>query len=430
MTERMNLRETSNELNDYLQASLELGVGDADALRSGVESALADALAQSKSWLNNPPRPLEAGPSDKARAEVLAARPSVSHSPLRLPERAVLRDKLKGALVCRAAGCTLGAIVEGWTVDRMREWAARTGETFPPVDYWGEAFTPRSVRYGASECGEYTRGGMRGVPVDDDMTYTMLGLIIAERFGVDFTTDDVARAWLDWLPVACTAEDVTLRNLKKGVGAETAGAIDNPYCEWIGADIRSDPWAYLAMGDPEKAARMAYTDAALSHRKEGVYGAMAMAAAQAAAFCAGSAEEAFGLALREIPERCGTADTIRWALETAPSLAGWEDARRRVDERFPHMHSVHTLNNLCLTIFALTLGKRDVTAVLGQAVAMGLDNDCTAASAGSVVGAIVGAGAVPEHWTRPFGDTIHTYLTGYEKFGIEDSVDRFLRLNG
>jgi hypothetical protein len=32
------------------------------------------------------------------------------------------REKLGGALLARMAGCTLGAIVEGWSVERMKTW--------------------------------------------------------------------------------------------------------------------------------------------------------------------------------------------------------------------------------------------------------------------------------------------------------------------
>ncbi|MCK5738328.1 ADP-ribosylglycohydrolase family protein [bacterium] len=108
---------------------------------------------------------------------------------------------------------------------------------------------------------------MDGVPVDDDITYTLLGLLILEEFGPNFTTDDVAQAWLKYLPHACTAEAVALKNLKQGIPPLLAGETQNPYCEWIGADIRSAPWGYLAPGWREKAAEMAYYDAFLSHRR-------------------------------------------------------------------------------------------------------------------------------------------------------------------
>jgi len=98
-----------------------------------------------------------------------------------------------------------------------------------------------------------------------------------------------------------------------------------------------------------------------------------------------------------------------------------------VDERFPGMSGVHTQNNMCLMIFGLLRGGRDVTRVLGETVAMGLDNDCTAASAGSIVGALVGASQVPEKWYKPFEGRVGSYLNGFPEFEIEDLVRRFLK---
>ncbi len=204
-----------------------------------------------------------------------------------------------GAFHARAAGCTLGAIVENWSVAAMREFAAQTGDAFPPTQYWKEAATPWQVRYEKSACRDYTRTHMDGLPVDDDMTYTALGLLIAEQCGLDFTTADVGRIWLKYLPVACTAEAAALDNLRRGVPAGEAALSNNPYVQWIGADIRSDPFADMAPGWPERAARMAYQDAYLSHRRNGIYGEMFFAAAQSAAFAVNDALEALRIGLTE-----------------------------------------------------------------------------------------------------------------------------------
>ena len=347
----------------------------------------------------------------------------------RQPDPLTLYNKMEGAFLCRMIGCTLGASVENWPVERMEKWAAQIGDDFPPTDYWSKVYIPEEIRYGQSPLKTFDKVHMNGVPADDDVAYTLLGLLIAEKHGTDFTLDQLGQAWVEWLPMACTAEDVALQNLKKGIGADKAGEIDNPFCQWIGGDIRSDPWAYIAAGWPEKAAKMAYQDAYLTHRRGGVYGAMYLAAAQAAAFCVDTVMEALEAGLLEIPEECTLAKDIRWALKVGPTLASWREAREQVDLRFPDLSRVHTNNNMCLTIFGLLLGEDDVTRVLGETVAMGLDNDCTAASAGSILGAVVGADTIPAHWVKPFNDTIITYLTGHERFSIKDTVQRFIKLN-
>jgi ADP-ribosylglycohydrolase len=337
-----------------------------------------------------------------------------------------LHTRMKGAWLGRAAGCTLGVPVENWTIDAMEKLARGARMPFPPEDYWTTHPQPDEIRYGTSPTRDYLRGGMKAVPVDDDLTYTLLGLILLESYGPDFTTDQVGEAWLKYLPEACTAEAVALDNLRNGIPAGEAADHHNPYQEWIGADIRSDPWAYAAPGWPEKAAEMAWRDACLSHRGNGIYGAMFFAAAIAAAFAVDDPLDALRIGLTEIPRECRLAQDVQWALDLAPSLGGWREARAAVDARFPAMHPVHTNNNACLTVFGLHLGQKDFTRTIGLTVAMGLDNDCTAATAGSLLGAVIGVHQIPEHWWRPFRNTAHTYLREHPAFRNTDIVRRFI----
>lgn len=415
-------RKLTDELALYSQLKHEYGAAGIGPVLEKAASALRKALAELKGL---PVDEALARREPDAIGDIRALRPDGPRRLWRDFEPRTYRERVQGALLARMAGCTLGAPVEGWTVERMEELAAENGDAFPPADYWRCVPEPFRKRYGLSERQAYTRGSMDGVPVDDDIAYTLLGLLVVEDFGPTFTTAQNGEAWLKYLPVACTAEAVALENLKKGIPAETAGETENPYCEWIGADIRSDPWGYLAPGLPELAADMAYRDAWLSHRRNGVYGEMFFSAAIAAAFAVDDPVEALELGLTEIPRACAMAEAVRWALDKAPDIRNYRQARAAVDARFAGMHHVHTINNACLTIWGLTIGGTDVTRVLGETVAMGLDNDCTAATAGSIVGAVVGKQGVPEHWTRRFNNTVHSYLNGHPSFRIDDLVDRF-----
>jgi len=338
-------------------------------------------------------------------------------------------DKVRGAFLGRAAGCTLGAPVEGWHPDRMKELADYLGVAFPLTDYWPAADTPYAVRYGMDARENYTRPKMRYVPVDDDMTYTLLGLLILEDFGPGFTTADVGKAWLKYLPMACTAEKVALANLRKGMGWRRVAVKDNPYVEWIGADIRSDPWGYACPGWPERAAEMAYRDAYISHRYNGIYGEMYFSAVIAAAIATGDPVEALHVGLTEIPKTCRLYKDVTWALKVAPTVRTPRRGFDLVQERFGPvrggMSTVHTNNNACLTVWGVTLGRRDLTRAIGATVAMGYDSDCTAATVGSIVGAAVGGKGIPAKWSRPFRGRCRTYIRRREWFAVSDIVRRF-----
>ncbi len=395
----------------------------------GIGPVLLEAEKELKSSLNR----LMALPIDKKLAAkepndlrtIQRLRPAGPRRLWKTFNEARYRNRIEGALLGRFAGCTLGAPVEFWPIEKMERLARENGDRFPPVDYWSRVPDPFDKRYRLSLRESYTRNKMNGVPVDDDLAYTLLGLLIAEDFGPCFTVKDVGRGWLRYLPYACTAEDIALKNLKAGVPARKAAEKDNPFCEWIGADIRSDPWGYLAPGWPERAAAMAYQDAYISHRRNGIYGEMYFSGVIAAAFAVNDPVEALHIGLTEIPKDCAMARGVRWALGVAPKIRNYKHARAAMDRKFKGMHGVHTINNACLTIWGITIGRKDFTRVIGETVAMGMDNDCTAATAGSIVGAVVGKKGIPKRWYRDFSNTVHSYLIKRPRFSISGLIARF-----
>jgi hypothetical protein len=59
---------------------------------------------------------------------------------------------------------------------------------------------------------------------------------------------------------------------------------------------------------------------------------------------------------------------------------------------------------------------------------MGYDNDCTAATVGSLVGAVIGGKNIPDHWHTPFRNRCRSYINGHEWFRIHDVCRRFARV--
>lgn len=443
MSDTLTLEDLVSNLRLYSRMKRELGAAGVDAHLEGARKELWKALDAIRS-LPEDAALAEAEPDDLV--SIRAARPEAARD-LGEVSAADYRRRLAGAFLGRSAGCILGSVVEGWRVEAMEELARENGDDFPPTDYWTAVPEPAKLRYRTIRCDAYTRPLMKGIPVDDDLQYTALGLLILEDHGPDFTTHDVAAAWKRYLPFACTAEDIALTNIKNGVDAAIAGStggtpppsracylstepdvpvpLDNPYLQWIGADIRSDPWGYVAPGRPEVAAELAYRDAVLSHRRNGIYGEMYFSAVIAAAFVVDDPMEALRLGLNEIPRSCSLATELRWALEVAPEIRSYRDAVAAVGERFAGMHWVHTINNACLTLWGVSIGGTDLSRVISETVAMGHDNDCTAATAGSIVGAVIGRDRIDDRWTRPFGNTMHSYLSGIDRFAIDDLLRRF-----
>lgn len=416
------LRHLLEQLYLYGHLKHEYGALGIQALLTKAEQTIQPILEELQAL------PVDAALAQKEPNDLIGIRQLRPNGPRRLcdsVDNAVYLEKLEGSLLGRIAGNLLGAPVEGCSISFMENLARENGDPFPATDYWKSVPQPFELHCEYSPREAYTRLKMNSVPVDDDIVYTLLGLFIVEEYGPNFSTEDVGKAWLKYLPFAYTAEEVALRNLKAGIPATQAAAHQNPFTEWIGADIRSDPWGYLAPGHPELAAEMAYRDASLSHRRQGIYGEMFFSAAIAAAFQVKEPLEAIQIGLTEIPADCQLAQQVHWALTEAPRIKTYRQAREAVEARFVGMSTAHTINNACLTIFGLSIGGTDFSRVIGETVAMGMDNDCTAATAGSIVGAVLGKAGIPEHWHRNFNDTIHTYMTGIPWLAITDVIDRF-----
>ncbi len=414
--------DLSQNLQLWAQLKTETGAAGVADKVAEIEALLAEKLAELRALPEDPA--LRAAEPDDLDG-IRALRPA---GPRRYWSAAPadFRSRLEGALLGRYAACTLGSIVECWPIEKMEGWAAYWGDAFPPVDYWIEVERPYDLKYQTSPRPNFTRSRMDGVPTDDDTIYTQLGLLILEDYGPDFSIDDVGAAWMQYLPHAATAEGVALRNLHAGIAPSQAAEIDNPFMYWIGADIRSDPWGYAAPGWPEQAAEFAHRDASISHRRNGIYGAMYFSAVISAAFALGDPMQALAAGLSEIPADCLLARELRWALARAADIKDYREARAAVDQRYAGMHMIHTINNAVLTVWGLAIGGDDYTKAIGQTVAMGLDNDCTAATVGSIFGAAYGIDAIPSHWTRNFNNKAYSYISGRPVFALDDMVDRFV----
>ncbi len=344
---------------------------------------------------------------------------------------AKLRDRLRGAMLGRCAGCMLGKPVEGWARDRI--WRAlKRDQRFPLDDYFAETTIRKGGKpycgWGPTYC---TRGNFTCMERDDDIDYTVLGIHYLKTHGPGFTTGDVAREWLERLPyhMVYTAERAAYRSLVNGLPLERVPTYRNPFREWIGAQIRADGFGYCAAGMPAKAAEFAHRDASLSHVKNGIYGEMLFAAMIAAACVCDDLDEVIAIGLSEIPAESRLALAVRDVRAWAATHRDWRETLEAIDAHYGHYHWVHTINNAALVIMALYHGKMDFGKTISIAVMGAWDTDCNGATAGSVLGAMLGAGRLPARWIRPLHNRLRSYVTGYDNAKLTDVADAALEIN-
>jgi len=337
----------------------------------------------------------------------------------------VLDEKTTGAWQGRIAGCMLGKPVEGWEKAKIGDLMAVCGldrlDDYLPEPPEGAA----GISFPESAQG-LLRGNIRGAARDDDIDYPIANLCMLEQHGREFTPRNVADFWLSRMPYACTytAERAAYRNFVNGVWPTESATYQNPFREWIGAQIRADMFGYACPGRPEEAAALAFKDACISHAKNGIYGEMWVAAMLAAAFVTDDVEKAMRIGLSEIPQNCRLSEAIGKVMRWRTDGRSAEEAADGILEQYGSYHRVHTINNAAIVAMALLWGEKDFSRTIGLAVQAGLDTDCNGATAGSVVGAVVGASGIPAHWIEPFGDRVATVVAFQDDLTISGLVRR------
>ncbi|GAA1558990.1 ADP-ribosylglycohydrolase family protein [Kribbella lupini] len=337
--------------------------------------------------------------------------------------RGVERRVLEG-WVGRAAGNLLGKPVEKIPRVGIREILGSSGQ-WPLRQYVTAVGVPDEVqaRWPWNRRSKPTslRENIAGMPEDDDLNFAILALRLVEKHGDELTTEDVAQAWLSDLPAGrvFTAERVAYRNLLDGVDPERAALVRNPFRWWIGAQIRTDVYGWVHPGDRTAAARLALTDARLSHTGAGVDGAIWVAAMSAAALVLDDPREVALAGLEAIAADSEIARAVHLGL----SLADHEldDALDVLHADYGHLHWVHAVNNSALTAYALT--APDFATGVGRAVMGGWDTDSVGATVGAVLGAVRG---VPSEWSEPLDNRLATSLPGMNQVSFDELAARTL----
>jgi len=374
--------------------------------------------------------------------EILTARPAVRQDAYAAPlAPATLHSKIAGGWRARIAGCILGKPVEclmGEPDSRktLRAMLA-TGHAYPLTDFVPEAVMERywQARYVQNPPKWYLAGHGREslrehiafAPVDDDLNYTVLALELLREHGRDFTPDMVLALWTRLLPYdnVYTAERAAYRNYVLGLRFPQTATFENPYGEWIGAQIRADAYGYVCPGQPARAARLAWQDAAASHVQHGIYGAMWTAAAIAAAFVENDPEAIIVRGLEQVPATCRFTEHMQRTIVTAKQNGNdFEKTFDDIQARVGKYHCVHTINNACVVAAALLHGGHDLGRVICIAVMGGWDTDCNGATAGSIAGVMCGEAALEPRWITPFNDTLHTSLCGQAVLKISNVIAR------
>ena len=338
-----------------------------------------------------------------------------------------MNQRIKAAWEGRISGCLLGKPVE---ILSMREGKdslesyLKKANSFPLRDYVNHLEHPLIKGLSINCC----KGKIVRAEQDDDITYTVLALMMLEEHGLNIDTDDIARTWINKLPAGATftAEREAYINLlqkmdfgyqfggKRGFDIEEIN--DNEFNDWIGAQIRIDMYGWVLPGQPVKAAELARRDASLSHRG---------CAVECSAYIAGLAAlipicENRLSAVQKALELIDKNSEAFEAVEMGIAAAG--KSSEAIINKYQELSPVHSLNNLAIVIWSFLSFQNSFDEAVGEAVSAGWDTDCNGATVGGLIG--LDTGMIPEKWTDPWKGKVITTISGLGELNLDNLVQR------
>ena len=312
----------------------------------------------------------------------------------------------------RAAGCLLGLAIGDSFGD-----AARTVENH--------------FLYGI------TTDFREGVPAPgtDDTEFALLTANALLAAKGELTDQHVLAAWqqhviaLNVLNRGGASEREAAANLRRGLLPPLSGQYNSHYMS-DGAAMRIAPVGIVCAGDPQRAARLAEIDGSISHWRDGIWGAQAVAAAIAVAMAGGTITEIIDTALHIIPHDAWLRYTMEKALQMVGASKNWEEIWMPLHDALwtEYKAAVPEAVAEAFAVFKLTEGDFRQGIIYGGN--FGRDADTIAAIVGALSGAQHGASAIPAPWiekVRHAAGTCLPFTKGQDLFQVAAQLAELIK---
>ncbi len=304
------------------------------------------------------------------------------------------RDRLKAAWLSQMIGAAMGTMVEGYTSRNLYE---AFGEVY---QYLREPNT-----------------------YNDDITYELAFLDAFSRSGYEVTSKEIALSWAGLVPCGWSAEEIALRNIKSGILPPESGIFHNPFCEWIGAQMKGGICGMAAPGDAHLAAKLAWADGEVAHANNGILGEVFNAVLTALAFTEPDVRTLLRRTIDLIPADSEYHSVVSFAWDCCERYEDWHQALADCEERYKKYNWIHAYPNACCEVIALYYGNGDYEETLHIVTMCGVDVDCNAGMIMPIPAIQKGMCIIPEKLDHPAFRELVTYMRGTEKLTLDELVD-------
>ncbi|HHZ02601.1 MAG TPA: ADP-ribosylglycohydrolase family protein [Tissierellia bacterium] len=304
------------------------------------------------------------------------------------------KDQVKAAWMSQLIGAAMGTMVEGYTTENLYE-------AFGDVkDYIRQPNT-----------------------YNDDITFEIAFLDAFKEKGYEVTSKDIALSWIGLIPAGWSAEEIALRNIRSGLLPPDSATFNNPFNEWIGAQMRGGICGMVAPGNPKLAAELAWKDGQVSHINNGILGEIFNAVMTSMAFVESDVKEIVKAAISMIPSDSEYYSVVKFAYDACLKHKNWKDAHEECRKKYIKYNWIHAYPNACCEIIALMYGEGDYEKTLNIITMCGVDADCNAGMIMPILGIQKGMSIIPKRLISPAFDRLITYMRKYEEIKLSELVD-------
>lgn len=297
--------------------------------------------------------------------------------------------KLHAGWTAQIAGACIGTIIEGYSTEKLKE-------TFGEVrDYLRKPST-----------------------YNDDILFEIAFLEAFTNKGYEVTSEDIALEWVGRIQYTWSAEEVAMRNLKAGTFPPQSGYYNNPWREWIGAQMRGSVCGLAAPGDPYMAAKLAWTDGRISHHNNGILGEVFNALLASLAFVERDVRVLTRASIDLIPVDSEYHSVVQYAWNRCEKYDEWEAAWADCQEKYKEYNWIHAYPNAAAEVISLYFSNDDFDRCMYIIAMEGQDVDCSAGQIATIFGIRNGFQGLDHRWTDPLGDKLDTLVRGYESTTI------------
>ncbi len=341
--------------------------------------------------------------------------PAFAQSTVELTREELL-DKIKGGWAAQTIGVTFG----GPTEFRYNGTMIQDYVTIPWYD-------------------GYMKWWYENAPgLYDDIYMDLTFVDVLDKKGLDAPAKDFAEAFANAGYQLWHANQNARYNILNGILPPESGHWrNNPGADDIDFQIEADFAGLMNPGMPAAAAEVCDRVGHIMNYGDGWYGGVYVATMYALAFTSNDVEYVVREALKAIPEESTfhqtIADVIRW-YEQYPDdwKQTWFEIERKWSEDYGcpdgvfRPFNIDAKINSAYVVLGLLYGKGDFTKTLQIATRAGQDSDCNPATAGGILGTILGYENIPDYWKQGLAE-VEPIDFKYTTISLNDVYDMSFR---